>query len=190
MDTVKLLAGTGLFSFLLIASPLAGPQGPPPAPTSNMPAINANVSSQEFVSKAAVSDKYEISAAKIAEERTHNPAIDRFAARMIQDHSQSTAKLERVVANSGRLHLPAELDAQHRGLIKELRRLGKRQFEVTFAQQQVQAHEDAVALFTAYRNNGDNPRLKRFASKILPIIRHHLDMARSLPGGPQIVGNR
>lgn len=159
---------------------------PPAQPTRSMPAINVNVSSQDFVAKAAISDRYEIRAAKIALERSRNPDIDRFANRMIHDHSQSTKMLKDTVAQTGKLYLPDRLDAEYRGMIGELRRVSPRQFAQTYMQQQVEAHESAVALFTAYKHQGDNLRLRHFAMTVLPVIRHHLDMARGLAAGSRI----
>jgi putative membrane protein len=150
------------------------------APTSNVPATGATLSSQDFISKAAVSDLYEIRAAKIAQRRSHNPDIGRFAARMIRDHSQSSMELRDIVRHVGAFALPAVPDAQHSGMLRELRGVSDRQFNWTYARQQVQAHEDAVALFSAYQQTGNNLRLRRFVSKVLPVIRHHLEMARDL----------
>jgi predicted outer membrane protein len=53
-------------------------------------------------------------------------------------------------------------------------------FDQLFAQQQVQAHEEGIALFRAYSQNGDNAQLKQFAAKGLPILERHLKMARNL----------
>jgi putative membrane protein len=49
-----------------------------------------------------------------------------------------------------------------------------------FAQQQVQAHEEAIALFRAYSENGDNQELKQFAQKSLPDLEEHLKMTQEL----------
>jgi putative membrane protein len=49
-----------------------------------------------------------------------------------------------------------------------------------FAQQQVQAHQEAIALFRAYSENGDNQELKQFAEESLPGLEEHLKMTQEL----------
>jgi len=45
---------------------------------------------------------------------------------------------------------------------------------------QVSAHKDAVSLFERYGKVGDNAKLKDWASKTLPALKHHLEMAQAL----------
>lgn len=42
------------------------------------------------------------------------------------------------------------------------------------------AHKDAVSLFERYANGGDDAKLKDWAGKTLPALKHHLDMAQAL----------
>jgi len=181
------LAGTMIASALMISG---SPEAQPPAPpTSNMPATNATLPSREFADKAAITGKYEIEAARIAEERSHNPAIDQFAAQMIRDHSRNNAELKETAMRVG-IRLPMHLDREHAGLIAQLRSVGPRRFNAIYAQQQVQGHQDAVAMFASYARNGDNPRLRRYARMSLPILQHHLDMAQALPTEPRVARSR
>jgi putative membrane protein len=45
---------------------------------------------------------------------------------------------------------------------------------------QVSAHKDAVSLFERYAKGGDNAKLKDWAGKTLPALRHHLQMAEDM----------
>ena len=54
-------------------------------------------------------------------------------------------------------------------------------FDKTYANQQVDGHQDAASLFDAYAKKGDNAALKAFAQKTLPVIQQHLDEAKKLP---------
>lgn len=173
------ILGAGIFVAVTCAQALAQP-APPTPPSTGFPAANVSVTAQDFVTRAAISDKYEIRAAQIAQRRSRNPRIGAFAARMIADHGKSSAQLSGIIAGRGRLAVPPGLDARHRGMIEQLQTVSPRQFAELYMQQQVEAHEDAAALFSSYAGTGDHPRLRRFAGTILPIIRRHLDMARSL----------
>jgi putative membrane protein len=182
-----------LLTAIAVATALLSPGTPeaqPPAPpTSNMPATNATLPSQEFANKAAISGLYEIEAARIAEQRSPNPDIDRFAAQMIRDHGRNNLELKATAARIG-LRLPTRLDAQHLGLIAQLRSANAGQFNATYAQQQVQGHQDAIAIFTSYARSGGSAQLERFARKSLPVLEHHLEMAQALPTGSQMARSR
>jgi putative membrane protein len=52
-------------------------------------------------------------------------------------------------------------------------------FDASYDQTQVKAHQDAVALFDAYAKNGDNAELKGWAFRT-PHLREHLSMAEKL----------
>jgi predicted outer membrane protein len=45
------------------------------------------------------------------------------------------------------------------------------------------AHQEAVALFTSYSQNGDVPQLAQFAGATLPVLEMHLEHVQSLSGG-------
>jgi hypothetical protein len=44
---------------------------------------------------------------------------------------------------------------------------------------QVSAHKDAVSLFERYAKGGEDPKLKDWAGKTLPALKHHLEMAQT-----------
>jgi putative membrane protein len=50
---------------------------------------------------------------------------------------------------------------------------------------QVSAHKDAVSLFERYANGGEDPKLKDWAGKTLPALKHHLEMAQALDKNPK-----
>ena len=45
---------------------------------------------------------------------------------------------------------------------------------------QVSAHKDAVSLFERYAKGGEDAKLKDWADKTLPALRHHLEMAEDM----------
>jgi putative membrane protein len=186
--SLKYLVATAMVASALIASGTTEAQ-PAAAPTTNVPSTSATMSSQAFAEKAATTGLYEVQAARIAEQRSRNPAVDRFAEQMIRDHGKNNAELKTVAARVG-VRLPARLDAQHAGLIAQLRAANVRDFNSTYAGQQVQGHQDAAALLTSYAQHGDNARLKQFARKTLPVVEHHLEMAEGLPTEPQMARNK
>lgn len=137
-------------------------------------------STPEFISRLAMSDMYEIEAAKIALKRAQNPEMRKFAQMMIDDHGASSTELK-TLATDGKLGpLPVSLDDEHNDKLEALRSADKDDFDGTYADQQRSAHESAVDLLEGYGAGGDNAALKAFAQKLLPKVRAHLDRIKTL----------
>ncbi len=76
--------------------------------------------------------------------------------------------------------LPTELDDTSRKKLDKLRNTKTEDFAAQYDPLQVSAHKDAVSLFERYAKGGEDPKLKDWAGKTLPILQHHLEMAQSL----------
>jgi putative membrane protein len=137
-------------------------------------------STADFVQKVAMSDMLEIQSSKLVQ-----PKADRdtkpFAARMIKDHTKTSTELKRLV-QSGKVEaeLPTKLAEEHHSKLDELKNLGGKELDKAYDNMQVQAHQEAVELFTQYSQNGDNEDLKKWAAKTLPALKQHLRMAEKL----------
>jgi putative membrane protein len=158
---------------------VAGAEG---AASAGVGAVSAatTFTTQGFVTAAATSDMYEVQAAKIAQQKATRPAVKQFAARMIHDHTASTEKLKKLLAGGVTATPPADLDERRKGLINDLAAASPADFDKTYMDQQVAAHEEAVTLFKGFQDKGDSVPLKSFASSLLPTIQAHLDMAKKL----------
>jgi len=84
--------------------------------------------------------------------------------------------------------LPTKLDSEHQKKLDDLKKLNGKQLDTAYDKMQLEAHREAVDLFTRYSQAGDNPDLKQWATKTLPYLKEHLSMAEKLkwrhPGGP------
>jgi putative membrane protein len=125
------------------------------------------VTTNEFVTKVAISDMMEIQSSQLALDRQPDADTKPFAQRMITDHQQTSKELK-------------GLDAEHQKKLDELKAKSGKEFDRAYDQMELQAHEEAVALFSDYARNGDNPDLKAWAAKTLPHLREHLEMAKKL----------
>jgi putative membrane protein len=56
-----------------------------------------------------------------------------------------------------------------------------KEFDRAYDQMQLQAHEEAVALFEQYSQSGDNPDLKSWAAKTLLHLKEHLTRSKTVP---------
>jgi len=104
---------------------------------------------------------------------------------MVDAHSKTTEELASIVKTKNiKVDLPPKLDAKHQKLIDDLNSAAAQDFDKTYANQQVDAHQEAVHLFKKYAAKGDDADVKQFAEKTLPTIEHHLEEAKKLPAGP------
>jgi len=138
-------------------------------------------STEEFVKKVAISDMMEIQSSQLALSRQPDADTKPFAEQMVKDHQQTSSELKSLV-NSGKVNgpLPTSLDADHQKKFDELKSKSGKDFDRAYDQMQLQAHEEAVALFEQYSQAGDNPDLKMWAAKTLPRLKEHLAMAKKL----------
>jgi putative membrane protein len=138
----------------------------------------AQNSTQDFVNKVAISDMFEIQSSKLAAQKG-NAEIKSFAQRMIKDHTKTTEELKGMVGKA-KAKLPTAMDADHQQKLAKLEKASGNDFNIIYASLQIQAHEEAVKLFEAYSNSGDDAQLKAWAGKTLPALKEHLEHAKKL----------
>jgi putative membrane protein len=102
---------------------------------------------------------------------------------MVRDHGATNKELA-AIARRKSLMVPAEVDGEHRSLIKELSTKAGSDFDRAYATLMAGAHAKAVTLFTQ-ATQGQDADLAAFARKTLPALRVHKQMAESLE---QVVG--
>ena len=125
----------------------------------------------DFVTKAGEAGMFEIQTSKLALQRSHNTEIREFAKHMIHDHEAAATDLKHV-AMKDHIRVPTMLDHGMKDKYKDLAKKGD-DFDKKYVHLQVDAHNDAVNLFTDYSQNGEDARLKDFAGKTLPTLQMH-----------------
>ena len=136
---------------------------------------------QGFVTAAATSDMYEVTAGKLAAQRATSPDVKAFAQKMVEAHTGTTAKLKGIIAsNSIKVTPPAHVDNRRQGMLDDLRGAKGEDFDHRYITQQVAAHKEADILFSGYAKSGDNAAIKEFAGKTDPDIKMHLSMAQKM----------
>lgn len=134
-----------------------------------------------YVSSAAMGDMYEIDAADIALERSQNAQVKELAQMIKTDHSAASANLKTVAAQAAPdVAIPTTLDERRQGMLDNLRSASASDFDKTYVDQQVAAHQEAVTLHRGFADNGDTPSLAEHARTVLPKIESHLVKAQQL----------
>jgi len=136
---------------------------------------------QAFANTAASSDAFEIETSKLAESKSENAAIKKFAKQMITAHNDSTAKLKAAAASATPVIMPdATLTPAQQAKLSALQAQSGAAFDAAYATEQVAAHQATLDALKGYAANGDVPQLKDFAGKLVPVVTGHLNMAKSL----------
>jgi putative membrane protein len=134
----------------------------------------------EFVMRAAQSGMAEVEASRMAVTRASSPEVRDFAQTMIRDHTDANEQLMRIASSKG-MPVARELNAQHRAQLNALAALQGAQFDRAYVQQMgVQAHQEAVDLFSRQASQGTDPELRDFAQRTLQHLREHLAMAQQV----------
>lgn len=133
----------------------------------------------DFAAKAAMSNMFEIEAAKIEIASGKADDAKQFAQDMIRDHGKAGPVLNNAAKQDG-IELPAALDAEYTSKLAALRQSDAANLDQAYLSTQVTAHEEAVNLFDRYSKQGPDGQLKRTAAKILPDLRMHLTRIRGL----------
>jgi putative membrane protein len=135
-----------------------------------------------FVRDACAAGTTEVQASQLALTQARNPALQGFAATMVQDHSASDNALRDLAQRKG-YHVPAGPTPTQQKNLDALKSLHGDAFDARYAQMMLQDHHQAVALFSEEASHGQDTDLKVFASKTLPTLQQHLSMAQALPQG-------
>lgn len=131
---------------------------------------------QEFAQTVAMSDMYELAAARLAMKRAEGTPTRGFAQMMITDHTRSAQALKDAIAASGQtLAMPDKLDAEHQAQVDILGSLNGPDFDREYISQQTAAHRKALGLLKAYAGSGDTAELRQFAQSAIPAIQKHAD---------------
>lgn len=132
-----------------------------------------------FVDNAGQGNMYEIQAAQIAEQKATSPAVKAFAKMMIVDHTALANEMKPLITKAGKT-APTDLDQRRKGLLDNLNAASPKDFDKTYIDQQVAAHDETLTLMKGYADNGDDPGLKAAAGKTAPKVQAHLDKAKAL----------
>jgi putative membrane protein len=132
-----------------------------------------------FVDNLVQGNAFEIQAAKIAEQRARSPDVKAFAHMMVIDHTALGNEAKPVIAKSGKT-VPAGLDQRRQGLLDNLKAAGAGDFDKTYIDQQVAAHQEALSLLQGYAQNGGDAGLKALAGTATPKVQAHLDRGQAI----------
>lgn len=182
--TAALIALAPAAALAADTAPERGAATPPaattPAAAATAPNAAADSRAVAFARKAAESGLAEVALSRLALEKAENSRLKAFANRMVSDHGAANAELQRA-ANADKIGRLPDAPGDDAGAARDkLAQLQGAAFDRAYADRMVDDHEDAVALFADYVDDGGDGALKEFARKTLPTLREHLAQAKAL----------
>lgn len=134
---------------------------------------------QQFIAEAAIDGRFEVEAGRLAATKASNPAVKRFAQKLVEDHSKANQQLESL-PQAGQVLQSLSMPEDKRNAVDQLSQLSGKEFDRAFIDQIVHEHEKAVARFQEVAASAQDAQVKQFAAQTLPGLQQHLQTAKSL----------
>lgn len=130
---------------------------------------------RQFFLDAASGGMFETESSELAQGRVAEGGDEeQFAKMMLADHGKANQELMQLAARKG-VDVPEEMNERHEAMLEKLRGMEGPEFEKAYHDAQVQAHDEAVALFQKASQGAKDPEVKAFAAKTLPVLKKHRD---------------
>jgi len=154
------------------------PTASPAATTSPTP-VALSSSDKQFVMEASQGGSAEVQLGALAVQKAMSSDVKQFGQRMVDDHSRAGSELKQF-ASGKNVSLPSEIGSEHQEVMDRLSKPSGKEFDRAYMAEMLKDHEKDVAAFERISQQGDDPDLKAWTTKILPTLREHLQMARDI----------
>ncbi|MEG3954926.1 DUF4142 domain-containing protein [Microcoleus sp. herbarium2] len=164
----------------------------PTTPTNNNPGRTPNtpaggqtspnsLSSRDrtFVMQAGQLNMMEVELGRLAVQRGSSPSVKQYGQEMVEEHTRVNQELMQLVRQK-QVELPTEMGTQNTALIDRLSELSGTSFDTAYKQAMIESHNQAIALFQAQSQQGQDPQLKAWATQKLPNLQAHLRMVNQM----------
>jgi putative membrane protein len=138
-------------------------------------------SDASFLKDAAAGGFAEVKLGELAQQNAASDRVKEFGRKMIDDHSRMGEQVKSLAANK-RVDLPTDMGIKEKIDYKLLSSKKGADFDRAYMAAMVKDHENDVAQFEKEADNGKDGEVRALASKALPTLRQHLQMAQDVAG--------
>lgn len=135
-------------------------------------------SDQSFIKDAAGGGMLEVQLGKLATEKAASQQVKDFGKKMEQDHSKVNRELK-TLASANNIQIPDKLEGKNKSTYDRLAKLSGERFDREYMKTMIDDHKDDVDHFKKAADKADSAEVKQFASKNLPTLQEHLELAQS-----------
>lgn len=139
-----------------------------------------------FLEKAAEINLCEARLGKAAE-HSSEADIKKIGQGLVRDHTAAQEQLQKLAASKGVI-LPSQPNRSQQEKIAAIEGKTGEQFDKQFLQQQIQGHQQAIALFEKEASRTADPDIKAWANQMIPTLKSHLASVQS--GHPEAIGEQ
>jgi putative membrane protein len=132
-----------------------------------------------FVRNAADGGMTEVELGKVAEKNGQRNDVKSFGRDMVKDHSNANDNLK-AVASKINATVPDKLSAKHQTKIDKMSKMSGDAFDKAYIKDMVEDHEKDIAEFEKARGEVSSEELKKFIDNTVPVMKHHLEMAKKM----------
>ena len=151
------------------------------ASNADQAAPGANTATMAYVTAAGQSDQFEIQEGKLAQRMGQSRKVRACGKQMVEDHTKSTGMVMAAAQTSGLPQMPPPpLTSEQQQMLAQLQATSGATFDRTYVQQQMQSHQQALAVQQGDAQSGTDPNLKMTAVKIVPVVQHHIQMLQTM----------
>ena len=182
----RLIAAASCIAAIAFAPAWAQQQGNPAGAMpgtqsrSGLPAANQpNLADRNFARAAAAGGLAEVELGRLANHKGQSQDTRQFGQRMVNDHSKANDQLKELAA-AANVPLPNAPGPEDEAIRERLDKMQGNTFDRDYIRSQITAHQETVQLFEYEIGSGQKSQLKTFASKTLPVLMEHLEMAQTI----------
>lgn len=155
------------------------PGGSPNTPRGEDSPNSLSSRDRNFVMQAAQTGMLEVQLGRLAVQRGSSPGVKQYGQEMVEEHTQKNQELMQLAMQKGQ-EVPTEMSSQNKALTDRLSRLSGTSFDAAYKQAMIDSHNQAIALFQAQSQQGQDPELKAWAAQTLPNLQAHLQMVNQM----------
>lgn len=135
----------------------------------------------KFVVKATSGVTMETQLGQYAAEHAVTPGVKTFGATMVKDHSKDKQMLAKLAADK-KITIPAQTGEDFQKHINDITAKKGIEFDKAYISFMVGDHKEDIDEFSEEAKDGKDADIKAFAAKGVPVLQHHLMMAKELDG--------
>ncbi len=146
-------------------------------------ASNLSAQDLQFITTTYQLVHFDLDACAVVQKATLTPEVRPVADKICAD-AQHYAPIIRQQAASAGATLPNTLPAEYKAKLVALNYHPQPNSSVAFVRDEIQSHENALAVYQDEMQNGVSPAYKQIAMQTLPVVQGNLQMLRAaLPAG-------
>ncbi len=143
----------------------------------------------DFMVKAASGGMLEVELGKMALQKASSPQVKQFAQQMVTDHTKANEELKALAAKKN-ITLPTTPGDEAQEHINDLAKYSGAEFDKKYAELMHKDHQEDLDLFKEAADDAEDPEVKAFASKTLPVLQNHHQMAEQIEDGTDKNGKK